>query len=94
MEKGLSVAGIKYVVEHNYENRSIKSIIKREYSISSRFLSKLKQEDLIRLNGKPAKNWYTPKAGDVIELVMPKAVILRLIAVLTLMRCMKMNICL
>ena len=70
--KGLSVAGIKYVVEHNFENRSIKSIIKREYSISSRFLSKLKQEDLIRLNGKPAKNWYTPKAGDVIELVMPK----------------------
>lgn len=70
--KGLSVAGIKYVVEHNFENRSIKSIIKREYSISSRFLSKLKQEDLIRLNGRPAKNWFTPKAGDVIELVMPK----------------------
>ena len=64
---------IKYVVEHNLENRSIKSIIKREYDISTRFLSRLKQEDLISLNGKSAKNWYVPKAGDVIEIISSRS---------------------
>lgn len=68
----MHVTCIKYVVEHNLENRSIKSIIKREYDISTRFLSRLKQEDLISLNGKSAKNWYVPKAGDVIEIIMPE----------------------
>ncbi len=61
---------LKFKVEEKDSDKRIKKILKEELSISSRLLTKLKNENLIFLNDEPVKASSICVAGDIITVRM------------------------
>ncbi len=61
----------KYLVTVEDEGEKIKNIIKRQFSLSSRLMTKLKTGDCVFLNDSPVKLYVTPVAGDIIKINFP-----------------------
>ncbi len=66
------MAELRYTVEKEDEGRKIRELLRRQLSLSSRFMKKVKYSDGVRLNGHLAKLGDTVWAGDVIEVVFPE----------------------
>jgi 23S rRNA pseudouridine1911/1915/1917 synthase len=52
----------------------VKKLIRSKFGFSSRMMSKIKYQDLIRINGKSAKGWYPVASGDLIRVLEPEEV--------------------
>jgi len=50
---------------------SIKEILRRDFSFSSRMMTKFKQNNCIKLNGEPVKLYIIPKPGDELDIELP-----------------------
>jgi len=62
----------RYVVGQDEESLPLKTIIKQQFSFSSRLITKLRQQELIRVNGYPTPGWVSLKAGDVVTVSLPE----------------------
>jgi 23S rRNA pseudouridine1911/1915/1917 synthase len=51
---------------------SLKDIIRRNFSFSSRMMARIKRNDCILLNGKPARLFVVPNLGDTVEINFPE----------------------
>ncbi len=61
----------KYTVTEKDKELSIKELLSRNFGFSSRFMTKLKQNRLIYLNGENMPAWVVPQNGDVITVSTP-----------------------
>jgi len=61
----------KYTVKETDRELSIKELLSRNFGFSGRFMTKLKQNRLIFLNGENMPGWVTPEPGDVITVTTP-----------------------
>ena len=66
------MAKFTYIVKESDRELSIKELLSRNFSFSSRFMTKLKQNRLIFLNGESMPGWILPNPGDVITVVTPE----------------------
>ena len=66
------MAKFTYIVKESDRELSIKELLSRNFSFSSRFMTKLKQNRLIFLNGESMPGWVLPNPGDVITVVTPE----------------------
>ena len=60
-----------YTVKPEDSPYSVRDILRRNFTFSSRMMARFKQNDCILLNGKAVRVNITPKAGDVIDIVLP-----------------------
>lgn len=65
------MANFEYTVKESDKKLSVKVLIRNNFTFSSRLMSKLRQKNLIMLNGQPTAGWITPEVGDVISVVLP-----------------------
>ena len=61
----------KYTVKESDSGCSIKELLFRNFGFSSRFMTKLKQNRLIFLNGENMPGWVSPNPGDIITVTTP-----------------------
>lgn len=61
----------KYTVKESDAELSIKELLSRNFGFSSRFMTKLKQNRLIFLNGESMPGWISPSPGDIITVNTP-----------------------
>ena len=61
-----------YIVTEKDKNLTVKDLLKREFRFSSRLMTKLKQQDLLSLNGNPVRGWMTPEVGDKLTVTLPE----------------------
>ncbi len=61
-----------YKVKAEDGKLALKDIIKREFSFSSRLMTKLKQNKAIFINGVSMPGWVSVFEGDVIDVILPK----------------------
>lgn len=52
--------------------RSVKELVRANFTFSSRLMTKLKQKHLVKLNGETMQWWITPEAGDIITVELPE----------------------
>ena len=64
---------LKLVIEEKHDGQSVGQLIKNHFKISSRLLTKLKQNDLIKLNGEHVTVRGIVKVGDELKLIMPES---------------------
>lgn len=60
-----------YQVSENDEELSVKELLRRIFHFSSRLMTKLKQNDLVTVNGQPVRGWMTLSAGDMLVVTLP-----------------------
>ena len=68
------MADLKYVVTTEENGKTIKQIVQTHFAFSSRFLTKIKNQNLVYLNGKPEKGWKEVKTNDLIEIKLPEEI--------------------
>lgn len=68
----MSMAKFKYIITNEEEGLPLKKIIPAKFAFSSRLMSVLKRQGLIRLNGIPAPGWVPTEAGDMITICLPE----------------------
>ena len=61
-----------FTVKPSDAGLSIKEILRRDFSFSSRMITKFKQNDCVQLNGMPVKLFITPEPGDEIKIELPE----------------------
>lgn len=61
-----------YTVTEKDEELSVKELLRRNFHFSSRLLTKIKQQDLAKLNGLPVRGWMVPKPGDKLTVTLPE----------------------
>lgn len=61
-----------YIVTEKDKELSIKELLHRKFNFSSRLMTKIKQQDLITLNGEKVRGWIIPQAGDKITVTLPE----------------------
>lgn len=61
-----------YIVTENDKDLTVKDLLRRNFSFSSRLMTKLKQQNLLSLNGEPVRGWMTPKVGDKLTVTLPQ----------------------
>jgi len=66
------MADFKYTVTIEEHGEPLKSIVKNHFAFSSRLMTKLRQQELILVNGKPLPGWVSVKAGDEVTILMPE----------------------
>lgn len=62
----------QYNVTEDDKGLSIKELLHRHFTFSSRLMTKLKQQNLVYLNGEPMPGWVPTKPGDQIAIRMPE----------------------
>ena len=64
----------QYIVtkEDREAERSVKELVRANFTFSSRLMTKLKQKHLVKLNGETMQWWITPEAGDIITVELPE----------------------
>lgn len=64
----------QYIVtkEDQDAGRSVKELVHTRFTFSSRLMTKLKQNHLVKLNGETMQWWIAPAAGDVITVELPE----------------------
>ncbi len=55
----------QYIAKPEDKDVAIKDIIRRNFTFSSRLRTKLKQQNLVYLNGKPTPGWVPALPGDI-----------------------------
>ncbi len=61
-----------YTVTETDKELSVKELLRRNFHFSSRLLTKLKQQDLVTLNGNPVRGWMIPLPGDKLTVTLPQ----------------------
>ena len=61
-----------YTVTETDKELSVKELLRRNFHFSSRLLTKLKQQDLVTLNGNPVRGWMIPLPGDKLTITVPQ----------------------
>ncbi len=72
---------LKLIITEKEEKYTVGQLIKNHFKVSSRLLTKLKQNDLIKLNGEHVTVRGTVKIGDELKLIMPESSSLNVIPV-------------
>lgn len=62
----------KYIVQADDEGLAVKDIVRHRFSFSSRLKTKLKQNNLVFMNGKQTAGWLPVKEGDIITIELPE----------------------
>ena len=62
----------EYIIKETDKELPIKELLKRNFGFSSRLMTKLKANDLVRLNGELVKMYKKGNPGDRITVFMPK----------------------
>lgn len=62
----------KYIVKAEDSGKELKAIVRNEFAFSSRLLTKLKQNDLIFLNGESTPGWIQVQEGDIVTVKLPE----------------------
>lgn len=60
-----------YRIKEEDKELTVKELLRRNYHFSSRLLTRLKQQDLVTLNGQPVRGWMKPEAGDLLTVNLP-----------------------
>lgn len=66
------MASLKYTAKADDQGKQLKTVIKEQFSISSRLRTKLRTEERFFVNGKPMPGWTTIFEGDQVEVLLPK----------------------
>lgn len=66
------MAKFRYVVTEEDKGIPVKGLIRQRFTFSSRMRTKLKYQNLVRLNGEEVAGWITPNVGDVITISLPE----------------------
>ena len=66
------MAKYEHVVTEDEYGMSINTILRLNYSFSSRFKTKIKYQKLIDLNGTPTPGYIKPEVGDIIGVRLPE----------------------
>jgi 23S rRNA pseudouridine1911/1915/1917 synthase len=61
-----------YTVTENDRELSVKELLRRNFNFSSRLMTKLKTQDLIKLNGESVRGWIKPNVNDKLTVTMPQ----------------------
>ncbi len=61
----------KYITKKEDEGMTIKAVVKKRFAFSSRLFVKIKNQELIYLNGKKTPAWLEVKAGEEISISLP-----------------------
>lgn len=62
----------EYIIQEKDKELPIKELLKRNFGFSSRLMTKLKANDLVRLNGELVKMYQKGNPGDRVTVFMPK----------------------
>lgn len=62
----------RYVVTEEDKGIPVKGLLRQRFTFSSRMRTKLKYQNLVRLNGEEVAGWITPNVGDVITISLPE----------------------
>ena len=62
----------KYICKEEDSGKELKAIIRSEFAFSSRLLTKLKQNDLVFLNGESTPGWIQVQEGDIVTVELPE----------------------
>ena len=62
----------QYTVTEEDAGLAIKDILRRRFTFSSRLMTKLKFQNLVYLNGKPAPGWIPVFPGDTLQIRLPE----------------------
>ncbi|MCQ2548153.1 MAG: RluA family pseudouridine synthase [Clostridia bacterium] len=62
---------LKYTATSEDTSLKVKSVLRREFGFSSRFMTKVKFQDLMTINGEKMPLWVSPKEGDQIVITLP-----------------------
>ena len=68
----MSESKLTYILKKEDEELALRSLLRREFGVSTRFLRKLKDEDRIFLDGKNVKAFEQGKKGQKLEIRMPE----------------------
>ena len=66
------MSGFRYVLTTEDRGKPLKAIVREQFAFSSRLLSKLRREGLIRVNGEVVPNWVGLEPGDIVTADMPE----------------------
>ena len=61
-----------YTVTEKDRELSVKELLRRNFHFSSRLLTKIKQQDLAKLNGEPVRGWMVARPGDKLTVKLPE----------------------
>ncbi len=61
-----------YIVTEKDKDLTVKDLLRRNFNFSSRLMTKLKQQNLLSLNGEPVRGWMTPAVGDKLTVTLPQ----------------------
>lgn len=61
-----------YTVTEKDRELSVKELLRRNFHFSSRLLTKIKQQDLAKLNGEPVRGWMVAHPGDKLTVNLPE----------------------
>lgn len=62
----------KYITTEEDGDLDIKGVLRRHFQFSARMRSKIKRENLVRLNGKETSGWIRTKPGDIVTICLPE----------------------
>jgi len=66
------MAKFEYIVTEEDKGIPVKGLIRQRFTFSSRMRTKLKYQNLVRLNGEEVAGWITPNVGDIITIDLPE----------------------
>ena len=66
------MSGFSYTVKEDDKGLTVSELLRRNFHFSSRLLTKIKKQDLAKLNGSPVRGWMIPVAGDQLTVTLPK----------------------
>ena len=59
-----------YIVTENDKELTCKELLRRNFNFSSRLMTKIKQQNLVTLNGQQVRLWITPRPGDKLTVTL------------------------
>lgn len=65
------MTNFNYTAESKDEGLSLKEVLRTHFGVSSRFLSKIKYQNLAKVNGNVAPLWFELREGDFISISKP-----------------------
>ncbi len=65
------MSGFSYTVKEDDKGLTVSELLRRNFHFSSRLLTKIKKQDLAKLNGSPVRGWMIPVAGDQLTVTLP-----------------------
>ena len=65
------MSGFNYTVKEDDKGLTVSELLRRNFHFSSRLLTKIKKQDLAKLNGSPVRGWMIPVAGDQLTVTLP-----------------------